>query len=93
MTRFAKKETCPSSHTLSGYASDALPPLARRTADAHLRACDFCAAEVRLLARAVAPAGSTAEAADVPPLPLALRLFAESRLAEVNAPSSVKVAA
>lgn len=93
MTRFAKKETCPSSHTLSDYSSDALPPLARRAAAAHLRACDFCAAELRLLARDAA----TQVAADAPavtPLPLALRLFGEARLAEANAAaSSVKIAA
>lgn len=92
MTRFAKKETCPSSHTLSDYAADALPPLARRAARAHLRACDFCAAEVSLLARD-ASTQVAADAPAAPPLPLALRLFAESRLAEVNASSSVKIAA
>jgi hypothetical protein len=92
MTRFAKKETCPSSHTLASFATDALTPLAHRATHAHLRACDFCGAEMSLLARSDAREAATTDV--VPPVPLALRLFAESHLAEVNAaPSSVRIAA
>jgi hypothetical protein len=90
MTRFAKKESCPSSHTLEAFAADALAPLARRATQAHLRACDFCRAETSLLARSVARDDETT---DAPPVPLALRLFAETRLAEVNAFASARIAA
>jgi anti-sigma factor RsiW len=94
MTRFAKRETCPTSHTLAHYAADALSPLARSATSAHLRSCDFCAAELSLLARDAARGRErAAEPSPAPALPLALRLFAESRLAEINAPSSERIAA
>ncbi len=93
MTRFAKKETCPSSQTLADFATGALSPLARRATETHPRSCDFCAAELRLLARGVAHEERAVESTEVLPLPLALRLFAESRLAEINAPSSERIAA
>ena len=94
MTRFAKKEICPSSHALADYAAAAPSPLARRAVETHLRSCDFCAAELSLLARDAARGRErAAEPSPAPALPLALRLFAESRLAEINAPSSERIAA
>ena len=87
MTRFAKKQTCPSSQALADLAANNLPPHARRAAERHLRSCDFCAAEVRLLARDAAP-DATTTSDEAPPVPLALRLFAESRLAEINSSAS-----
>jgi hypothetical protein len=86
MTRFAKKETCPTSRTLEAFMTDALTPLAHHATQAHLRACDFCGAETTLLARSDARDEAMDDA--VPPMPLALRLFAESRLAEANAVAS-----
>ena len=89
MPRFKKQADCTSSAALAALAAGTLSPLARRAADPHLRARDFCAAELRLHGRAAAQAATTAAAqattaatAATPELPLALRLFAESKLAE-----------
>jgi hypothetical protein len=82
MIRFAKQENCPASGTLEAYRADALSDAVRRGVAAHLRVCDFCGAELRLLARA---AIVEVKIGDAPPVPLALRLFAESRLAEAAA--------
>jgi hypothetical protein len=84
MIPFAKKENCPASETLEAYRADTLSIIARRGVAAHLRACEFCGAEVRLLARAANVEVETSTN-DAPPVPFALRLFAESRLAEANA--------
>ncbi|HLL73965.1 MAG TPA: hypothetical protein VK421_01610 [Pyrinomonadaceae bacterium] len=78
MPRFAKQVSCTPSPTLAALAAGTLPPLARQSAELHARSCDFCAAELQLLG-AAAPEVLTPEP---PPLPLALRLFAESKLAE-----------
>lgn len=101
MPRFAKQVNCPASDTLASFAANALAPLARQGVGLHLRACDFCAAESRLYARAAAVATAddeTTAAAETnnaacrepaaPQMPLALRLFAESRLAEMAAAAS-----
>jgi hypothetical protein len=87
MIRFAKQENCPASDALEAYRADALAVAPRRRVASHLRACDFCGAELRLLARAAETEVSTA---DAPPVPLALRLFAESRLAEALAVAALK---
>lgn len=89
MPRFTKQADCTTSAALAALAAGTLSPLARLAADRHLRACDFCAAELRLHLRA-ATAGAKAATTDAgpattlepPPMPLALRLFAESKLAE-----------
>lgn len=91
MPRFTKQADCTSSAALAALAAGTLSPLARLAADRHLRACDFCAAELRLHRRAAtaeAKAMTTnadptaATTLEPPPMPLALRLFAESKLAE-----------
>ena len=95
MPRFTKQADCTSSAALAALAAGTLSPLARLAADPHLRACDFCAAELRLHERAAtaqaattpAPSATTHEphatpAHEPPPMPLALRLFAASKLAE-----------
>jgi hypothetical protein len=79
MISFAKQANCPASDTLEAYRADALSAASRRGVTAHLRACDFCGAELRLLARAT---NVEVQVDDAPPVPLALRLFAESRLAQ-----------
>ena len=81
MPRFTKQADCTSSAALAALAAGTLSPLARLAADPHLRSCDFCAAELRLHERAAAQA-ATPLTPEPPPLPLALRLFAESMLAE-----------
>ena len=92
MIRFAKKQNCPSSETLDAYLADSLNALARNSVGAHLRSCDFCDAELRLLARGAqqAEAAESATEATAPPVPLALRLFAETRLAEASALASCR---
>ena len=92
MPRFSKQADCINSAALAAFAAGTLSPLARLAADSHLRACDFCAAELRLHARAATAQTATAHRPatthqpatthEPPPLPLALRLFAESKLAE-----------
>jgi hypothetical protein len=79
MPRFAKRHDCPPSEALRARGAGTLSPLLRAGVGAHLSSCDFCGAESQLLAREVEPAGAT----PAPEMPLALRLFAEAKLAEV----------
>lgn len=90
MPRFAKQPDCPASATLQAYGADTLSFLARPAVAAHLAACEFCGAELSLLiqpAPAIKPL--TIEPPDTAPLPpampLALRLFAQRALADINA--------
>ena len=88
MPRFTKQADCTPSAALAALAAGTLSPLARLAAEPHLRACDFCAAELRLHERAAAPAQTDATTPEPPPpMPLALRLFAESKLAESAQPA------
>jgi hypothetical protein len=91
MPRFTKQADCTPSAALAALAASTLSPLARLAAEPHLRSCDFCAAELRLHKRAAAQnetttammtAMTTTMTTEPPPVPLALRLFAESKLAE-----------
>lgn len=84
MPRFEKQVSCTPSQTLAALRAGALSPLARQSAELHARSCDFCAAELQLLA-ASAPAEEFTTP-EPPPVPLALRLFAETMLA---APAAV----
>lgn len=91
MPRFAKQPNCLSSDALASFAAGLLSPLARQGFGLHLRACDFCAAELRLherASRAEATAASVEGSAEsaAPPIPLAFRLLAESHLAHIAAP-------
>ena len=79
MTRFSKQSNCPPSATLAAYSQDALPLLAQQVTEVHLKACDFCGAELQLLARAARQ--EAIPPAPTPPMPFALRLYAESQLA------------
>jgi hypothetical protein len=84
MPRFAKRHDCPASETLRAHAAGTLSPFPRAGVGAHLSTCEFCAAESRLLTRGVEPSETT----PAPEMPLALRLFAQSRLAEVASVAS-----
>ena len=91
MSSFAKQSVCPSSATLSAYGSETLSFLVRRSVAEHLAACEFCCAESALLAQH-APAVEPLDARDddcavtaTPPMPLALRLLAESIFGELHA--------
>lgn len=82
MSRFAKRAICPSSEILEAYRDDALAPVLVRRVAAHIDDCDFCAAESHLLGMGAREKSRDAQqASDAPPMPLALRLFAESQLA------------
>lgn len=81
MPRFAKQVSCTPSQTLAALRAGALSPLARQGALLHARSCDFCAAELQLLSAASLDVVTP----EPPPMPLALRLFAESKLAEAAA--------
>ncbi|HEV2802361.1 MAG TPA: hypothetical protein VGW12_17950 [Pyrinomonadaceae bacterium] len=90
MPRFAKQTNCPATIVLEAYAAGKLSFLARPAVTSHLAACEFCGAELALLAQSatVADAAPSATHEVEPPpaaMPLALRLFAESALAEMNA--------
>lgn len=82
MSRFAKQSDCPTSATLCAYGAGTLSFLSRPGVAAHLAACEFCDTELPLLIEH-APAVETTFAP--PALPLALRLFAESKLADIAA--------
>jgi hypothetical protein len=83
MPRFAKRPDCPASATLQAYGANARSFLARPGVAAHLAACEFCGAELSLLAQP-APAFEKPESEPLPPpMPLALRLFARSALADM----------
>lgn len=91
MPRFAKQRNCLSSDALASFAAGLLSPLARQGVGPHLRSCDFCAAELSLHERAPGDeraAAATDDEPAAPPMPLALRLFAESHLADIAAASA-----
>jgi anti-sigma factor ChrR (cupin superfamily) len=98
MSVFAKQLGCPSSATLSAYGSGTLSFLARLSVAEHLAACDFCGAELSLLRTQHAHAVGVDEmpethvnVAAAPPMPLALRLLAESLFGEMhNAPHAAE---
>lgn len=84
MPRFTKQPGCPASATLEGYGADRLSFLARPAVRAHLAACEFCGAELALLTQGVhAVEPPQVEPPVPPPVPLALRLFAQSALADI----------
>lgn len=84
MPRFAKQPHCPASATLQAYGAHALSFLARPGVASHLAACEFCDAELSLLTRRLSAVEMPGDE-NPPALPLALRLFAESALADLNA--------
>ncbi|HZG53022.1 MAG TPA: hypothetical protein VEZ40_12880 [Pyrinomonadaceae bacterium] len=85
MPRFAKQPGCPASATLQSYGANTLSFLARPGVAAHLAACEFCDAESSLLIEG-APAVEPPEVdPHAPAMPLALRLFAQSALADIAA--------
>ncbi|HEV2881812.1 MAG TPA: hypothetical protein VGX24_11095 [Pyrinomonadaceae bacterium] len=87
MPRFAKQPGCPASATLQAYGANTLSFLARPSVASHLAACEFCGAELSLLLTQPARAVERPEVEPPPPaaMPLALRLFAQSALADIAA--------
>lgn len=73
---FRKTAACPSSQSLLRYRRHRLPILDRAAIEIHLRACDFCSAELQLLMRH----RSSAEEYRLAEMPRQLRRFAEDLL-------------
>ena len=51
LRQFCKKATCPPATYLVQYLSEGLPPTRVKRIERHLRSCDFCGAELQLLAK------------------------------------------
>ena len=75
---FRKTAACPASATLLSYASANLPTEVAGDVRKHLEVCDFCSAELPLLAHHT-PATSVLTP---PEIPMDLRILAESILAQ-----------
>ena len=75
---FRKTAACPASATLVSFRCHNLPAETETVVRAHLRTCDFCGAELRLLAyhEPVIIVGKA------PEIPMNLRILAESILAK-----------
>jgi anti-sigma-K factor RskA len=83
----ADGELRPDIHTLTGaYAVDALPADERALFEAHLEACDACAAEVAELQATAARLGGSLH--QVPPASLRDRVLAEIEVTRQEPPSS-----
>ncbi|HEX8069575.1 MAG TPA: hypothetical protein VF546_06470 [Pyrinomonadaceae bacterium] len=80
MRKFAKQADCPAAAVLTQFNLGALPALTRQSVARHLATCDFCAAEARLLARHAAAAAGVTTTTVAPPVPLAVRLLAQTLL-------------
>ena len=76
---FLKTAACPASATLLSFCSDRLSAGAAVVVKDHLELCDFCSAELPLLAHHTVGADRGLKA---PEIPLDLRILAESILAK-----------
>ena len=74
---FRKSAACPASVTLLAFRSERLSPEISTLVTYHLQSCEFCNAELTLLAHH----SPTARCEDKPPeIPMNLRILAESIL-------------
>ena len=73
---FRKTAACPASATLVSFRCQNLPAETAITVKEHLKDCDFCCAELRLLAHHQPNSGKS----PVPEIPINLRILAESIL-------------
>ncbi|MDX6612671.1 MAG: hypothetical protein QOD75_1857 [Blastocatellia bacterium] len=73
---FIKKSSCPPEFEIVLFLSDALPAARSRLVLRHLRTCEFCDAEAKLLAHY----SPESEHIETPLMPRPLRLLAESLL-------------
>jgi hypothetical protein len=73
---FIKTPACPASATLLSYRRESLSTAAALGVTEHLELCDFCSAELPLLAH-YRPAAPTLK---TPEIPMNLRILAESIL-------------
>ena len=74
---FRKTEACPSSSVLLSFVSGSLSPEITALVRYHLSTCEFCEAEVPLLAHYQAPSKGDSKPPDIP---INLRILAESLL-------------
>ena len=74
---FRKTAACPASATLLSFRSESLAAEAATLVKDHLEVCDFCSAELPLLAHDTAAAERGLK---TPEIPLDLRILAESIL-------------
>ena len=75
---FRKTAACPASTTLLAFRAEKLSPMLATLVGQHLDACEFCSAELPLLAHHRSERGT----AKTPEIPTNLRILAESILAE-----------
>jgi len=76
---FLKTAACPASATLLSFRSKTLAAEAETLVADHLKVCDFCNAELPLLAHHQAAPSNNSKA---PEIPMNLRILAESILAK-----------
>ena len=74
---FRKTAACPKSATLLAFRDKKLSPMLATLVGQHLEACEFCSAELPLLAHHRSERGSP----KTPEIPTNLRILAESILA------------
>jgi hypothetical protein len=79
---FTKTAACPSSNILLSFHLQALSPEIRTLVRHHLAACDFCCAEMPLLAHYQKPLKGECRP---PEIPINLRILAESLLGKSRA--------
>ena len=75
---FRKTAACPASRTLLSFRAKALSPMLGTLVRQHLESCEFCTAELALLAHNRAERSST----KTPEIPTNLRILAESILGD-----------
>ncbi len=80
LRQFCKKPTCPPATYLVQYLSEGLSPTRIKRVERHLSSCDFCGAELQLLARH-APTLKEEEYV-TPVIPEHLRLLAKALLTD-----------
>lgn len=80
LRQFCKKATCPPATYLIQYLSEGLSPTRVKRIERHLCSCDFCGAELQLLARH--PLSVQEEAYVTPVMPEHLRLLAKALLTD-----------
>jgi len=79
MLPFSKTTACPASATLLSFRCENLPAETATSIQEHLKDCDFCCAELTLLAHHEPAATGGYK---VPEIPMNLRILAESILAK-----------
>jgi hypothetical protein len=84
---FTKQAACPSSKTLLSYDSSRVSPEVKMLVAWHLAECDFCWAEVRLLAYHTPPQKGEFRP---PAMPVNLRILAEALLHHRRTPPQTK---